>query len=93
LISSSKAIEGNLTEARKILKLHEAELTKKTVQKPMKVTLSELLDNWNTNIGDVQNIETTQTSTKNLQRHMLEYFGNIRADKIIHLQSGSIWHI
>lgn len=48
----------------------------------MKVTLSELLDNWNTNIGDVQNIETTQTSTKNLQRHMLEYFGNIRADKI-----------
>ena len=29
LISSSKVIEGNLTEARKILKLHEAELKKR----------------------------------------------------------------
>ena len=82
LISSSKVIEGNLTEARKILKLHEADLTKKTVQKPTKITLQELLDNWNYNIGDVQNVETTQASTRNLQRHMLEYFGDIRVDKI-----------
>lgn len=82
LISSSKVIEGNLTEARKVLKLHEAELTKKTVQKPTKITLQELLDNWNCNIGDVQNVETTQASTRNLQRHMLKYFGDIRVDKI-----------
>lgn len=82
LISSSKVIEGNLTDARKILKLHEAELVKKTVQKPTKITLQELLDNWNSNIGDVQNVETTQASTRNLQRHMLEYFGDIRVDKI-----------
>lgn len=82
LISSSKVIEGNLTEARKVLKLHEAELAKKTAQKPTKVTLQELLDNWNSNIGDVQNVETTQTSTRNLQRHMLEYFGDIRVDKL-----------
>lgn len=82
LISSSKVIEGNLTEARKVLKLHEAEMTKKTVQKPSKITLQELLDNWNCNIGDVQNVETTQASTRNLQRHMLEYFGDIRVDKI-----------
>lgn len=82
LISSSKVIEGNLTEARKILKLHEAELTKKTLRKPTKVTLRELLDNWNSNIGDVQNAETTQTSTKNLQRHMLEYFGDVRVDRL-----------
>lgn len=82
LISSSKVIEGNLTEARKILKLHEAELTKKTLRKPTKVMLRELLDNWNSNIGDVQNAETTQTSTKNLQRHMLEYFGDVRVDRL-----------
>lgn len=82
LISSSKVIEGNMTEARKILKLHEAELAKKTVQKPVKITLQELLDNWNSNIGDVQNAETTQTSTKNLQRHMMGYFGDIRVDKL-----------
>lgn len=82
LISSSKVIEGNLTEARKILKLHETELAKKTVQKPTKITLQELLDNWNSNIGDVQNAETTQTSTKNLQRHMMGYFGDIRVDKL-----------
>lgn len=82
LISSSKVIEGNLTEARKILKLHEAELTKKTLRKPTKVTLRELLDNWNSNIGDVQNAETTKTSTKNLQRHMLEYFGDVRVDRL-----------
>ena len=82
LISSSKVIERNLTEARKILKLHEAELTKKTLRKPTKVTLRELLDNWNSNIGDVQNAETTQTSTKNLQRHMLEYFGDVRVDRL-----------
>lgn len=82
LISSSKVIEGNLTDARKILKLHEAELVKKTVQKPTKITLQELLDNWNSNIGDVQNVETTQASTRNLQRHMLEYFGDIWVDKI-----------
>lgn len=82
LISSSKVIEGNLADARKTLKLHEADLVKQIVQKPVKVTLEQLLDNWNTNIGDVQNVETTQTSTRNLQRHMLEYFGDIRVDKL-----------
>ncbi len=74
-------IEGNLADARRALKLHEADLIKQIVQKPTKVTLRQLLDNWNANIGDVQNVETTQTSTRNLQRHMMEYFGEIRVDK------------
>lgn len=82
LISSSKVIEGGLAEARKVLKIHEADLVKKTVQKPVKVTLQQLLDNWNANIGDVQNAETTQTSTRNLQRHIIDYFGDIRVDKL-----------
>ncbi len=82
LISSSKVIEGNLADARKLLKLHEADQVKQMAQKPVKVTIQELVDNWNTTIGDVQNVETTQTSTRNLQRHMLDYFGNIRVDKL-----------
>ena len=61
---------------------HESQRDKKILQKPNKVTLKELFHNWNTNIGDVQNVETTQTSTHNLQRHMLEYFGDIRTDKL-----------
>lgn len=82
IIKSKKVIEGNLTEARKFLRNHESQRDKKILQKPNKVTLKELFDNWNTNIGDVQNVETTQASTRNLQRHMLEYFGDIRTDKL-----------
>lgn len=82
IIKSKKVVEGNLTEARKLLRNHENQRDKKILQKPTKVTLKELFDNWNSNIGDVQNVETTQTSTRNLQRHMLEYFGNIRVDKL-----------
>lgn len=82
IIKSKKVIEGNLTEARKFLRNHESQRDKKILQKPNKVTLKELFHNWNTNIGDVQNVETTQTSTRNLQRHMLEYFGDVRTDKL-----------
>lgn len=82
IIKSKKVIEGNLTEARKYLRKHERERDKKILQKPSKVTLKELFDNWNKNVGDVQNVLTTQTSTRNLQRHMLEYFGDIRTDKL-----------
>ena len=79
---SRKVIEGTLKDARNYLKIHEANMLKGTVQKPSKATLQLLFDNWNTYVGDVQNAETTQTSTRNIQRHMLEYFGDIRVDKI-----------
>ena len=79
---SRKVIEGTLRDARKYLKLHEADLLKGIVQKPSKVTLQELFDNWNKYVGDVQNTETTQTSTRNLQRHMMEFFGNMKVDKM-----------
>lgn len=82
IIKSKKVVEGNLTDARKYLRNHESQRDKKILQKPTKITLNELLDNWNSNIGDVQNAETTQTSTKNLQRHMLEYFGDVRVDRL-----------
>ena len=82
IIKSKKVVEGNLTDARKNLRNHESQRDKKILQKPTKITLNELLDNWNSNIGDVQNAETTQTSTKNLQRHMLEYFGDVRVDRL-----------
>ena len=39
--------EGNLTDARKYLRNHESQRDKKILQKPTKVTLQELLDNWN----------------------------------------------
>ncbi len=82
IIKSKKVVEGNLTDARKYLRNHESQRDKKILQKPTKITLNELLYNWNSNIGDVQNAETTQTSTKNLQRHMLEYFGDVRVDRL-----------
>lgn len=82
MIRSSKVIEGTLTEARKLLALHEADRVKQIAQKPTKATLKMVFDNWNAMVGDVRNEETTQTSTRNLQRHMLEYFGDIRIDKL-----------
>lgn len=82
IIKSKKVIEGNLTDARKYLRNHESQRDKKILQKPNRVTIQELFNNWNSSVGDVQNVETTQVSTRNLQRHMLEYFGDIRVDKI-----------
>lgn len=82
IIKSKKVIEGNLTDARKYLRNHESQRDKKILQKPNKVTLKELFDNWNSSVGDVQNVETTQTSTRNLQRHMTEYFGDIKIEKL-----------
>ena len=77
-----RRIEGTLTEARKLLALHEADHAKQVAQKPTKATLKMAFDNWNAMVGDVRSEETTQTSTRNLQRHMLEYFGDIRIDKL-----------
>ena len=82
LLLTSKVIEGNLADARKYLKLHEAEFVKGKAKKPSKVTLSELFNDWNSNVGDIRNAETTQTSTRNIQRRMLDYFGDIKVSKL-----------
>ena len=92
-LRAKKVIEGNLTDARKYLRNHESQRDKKILQKPNKVTLKELFDNWNASVGDVQNVETTQTSTRNLQRHTTEYFGDIKIEKLIHRQLENIWPI
>lgn len=79
---SSKVINGTLTDARKILKLHEADRVKKIVQAPTKKTLSQVFYEWKT-IGDgADNEKTTETSNENIERHILEYFGDVRVDKI-----------
>lgn len=74
---SSKVIEGTITEARKFLKLHEADRIKDIVSKPSKKTIKEAFDDWN-HKGE----ETKQTPNGNIQRHIMEYFGEIRISKI-----------
>lgn len=79
---SSKVVKGNLTDARNLLKLHEADRVKKVVQAPTKKTLSQVFFDWET-IGDgADHEETTRTSNANIERHILDYFGDIRVDKI-----------
>lgn len=79
---SSKVIEGTITEARKFLKLHEADRIKEVVSKPSKKTIKEAFDDWNHKGEGAQTEETTQTSNGNIQRHVMEYFGEIRISKI-----------
>lgn len=38
-------------------------------------TLGQLLDDWNTNVNYVRNSKTTWTYTKNIQRHILSFWG------------------
>lgn len=79
---SSKVIEGTITDARKLLKLHEADRIKEVQSKPSKKTLKEVFDDWNYKGDGAQTEETTKMSNGNLQRHMIEYFGDIRISKI-----------
>jgi len=79
---TSKVLNGTLTDARNLLILHEANRVMKKINVVSKKTLPEVFEDWNT-IGDgIQTEETTQTSNANLQRHMIEYFGEMRVDKI-----------
>ena len=38
-------------------------------------TLGQLLEDWNTNVNYVRNAKTTWTYTKNIQRHILSFWG------------------
>lgn len=79
---SSKVIKGTLTDARTLLKLHGADRVKKVVQAPTKKTLRQVFDDWERIGGGADNEETTKTSNENIERHILEYFGDIRINKI-----------
>lgn len=80
---SSKVVYGTLTEARRQLAIHEVGLARGAVKAPVKITIMQLIEEWNRLVGDVKNTETTQTSTRNIQKHIIAYFGeNTRIDKI-----------
>lgn len=79
---SSKVIEGTLTEARNILKLHEADRVKKVVNISTQKTLKQVFTDWNTIGGGFDNEDTTKTSNENIERHIIEYFGDIKVSKI-----------
>lgn len=71
---SSKVVTGTISDARKLLTVHEADMVKKTVSAPSKKKLADLIHEWNT-IGDGIRTElTTQTSNANIQSHLLDYF-------------------
>ena len=68
-------VYGTLTEARKQLALHEVGLARGEVKAPVKITIQQLIEDWNRLVGDLKNTETTQTSTRNIQKHIISYFG------------------
>ena len=67
-------VYGILTEARKQLALHEVGLARGEVKAPVKITIQQLIEEWNRLVGDLKNTETTQTSTRNIQKHIISYF-------------------
>lgn len=79
---SSKTMYGTLTEARNMLKQHDVDRLHENVNVPTKCTLKDVINDWNRNIGDINTEKTTQTSNRNLQRHMLEFFQEVRVNKI-----------
>lgn len=79
---SSKIIYGTLTEARKVLKQHDVDRLQEKVNVPSKCTLKDVIDDWNATIGDISTEVTTQTSNRNIQRHITEFFGDARLNKI-----------
>lgn len=79
---SSKTVYGTLTEARNMLKQHDVDRLHENVNVPTKCTLKDVIDDWNRNIGDINTEKTTQTSNRNLQRHILEFFQDVRVNKI-----------
>ena len=67
-------VYGTLTEARKQLAIHEEGLARGEVKAPVKITIQQLIEDWNRLVGDLKNTETTQTSTRNIQKHIISYF-------------------
>ena len=67
-------VYGTLTEARKQLALHEVGLARGEVKALVKITIQQLIEDWNRLVGDLKNTETTQTSTRNIQKHIISYF-------------------
>ena len=67
-------VYGTLTEARKQLALHEVGLARGEVKAPVKITIQQLIEDWNRLVGDLKNTETTQTSTRKIQKHIISYF-------------------
>ena len=78
---SSKIVNGTLKDARNTLKQHEVDRLHEKVNVPTKATLEDVINHWNKNVGELSTEVTTQTSNRNLQRHMLEFFGDIRINK------------
>lgn len=73
---SSKIIDGSLSDARAFLINHESDMVKQVAMIPQKKSLEDLIYEWNT-IGDgIRTEKTTQTSNKNIQKHLLGYFKN-----------------
>lgn len=79
---SSKIIYGTLTEARKVLKQHDIDRLHEKANVPSKCTLKDVIDDWNATIGDISTEATTQASNRNLQKHITEFFGEVRLNKI-----------
>ena len=74
---STKTLKNTtLTEARKYLKDFETKRDKGEAVTPGKVRLKQLIDDWNSSVGDVRNEETTKNSNRNIQKHLLSYFGD-----------------
>ena len=79
---TSKVIEGTITDARKVLILHESDRIKKNIGIMTKKTLKEVFDDWNTIGGGIDNEDTSKTANKNIEKHILKYFGDISINKI-----------
>ena len=47
-------VYGTLTEARKQLALHEVGLARGEVKAPVKITIQQLIEDWNRLVGDLK---------------------------------------
>ena len=80
---SSKILKGvTLKEAKEYLADFEAKVRSGDTPTPSKKRFADLVSDWNANVGDVRNEQTTQASTKNIQRHLLDFFGNAKVRDI-----------
>lgn len=73
---SSKVVYGTLSDARNILKLSDSDRIKGVSNIPTSVTMEQLIADWNTNVGDPNTALTTQTSNKNIQKHIITFMGD-----------------
>lgn len=62
--------------------MHEADRIKNNVPLPTKKTLSDAFLEWNSIGNGSLTEETTQASNMNIQKHFLEYFGDIKIKNI-----------